>query len=182
MKKRRLMVRIIVVIFQFIGKIILGIKRLKQKCFIYIAKNWDENSLSYIHSPNSIVKATVIYPRAELDHTHKISLMFKHEISYTQLREYFYQLCHNFEQDPTSGYLIELFYKASIYDSDNLDPTIYRMNIDFLNNTIHKFLDEYQLIEEILFDQISFELPQQDSLQIHNSYNFLAELESLSGI
>lgn len=170
------------------GKILGKFRNARRHALLYIARNWDEDIISYFYKSGPIIQAKIIYPGKIHDCTYKLSLMFQENITYTELRSWFYENCHHFGEIPNrdissnSTYIIEVEYSQKLFKPYSDDNSLYKMRIDFANNTIQKQRGEYWLHEEILFNQIDFEVPPEDDDLDDFGDNFLIALEEEAGI
>jgi len=147
---------------------------------IYIAQNCGLELLSKFVDPHPIIYGGVNAGDKHIDITLRLSLMLKYSISYTNLRLWFQK---NYQTLLKQGndYHIEILYNSMIYDCSD-DKTIYKLRIDFTNDRVYKYSDDYWLMEDILFDEISFAPALPSGVDECDGDNLLAELESLSGI
>ena len=145
---------------KLIGKINIKLTCMKNIIFIYCAKN------------------LIMSDDIKIDNTLRLAIMFKNNISYSKLQEWF---THEYPELEKTR-IIEVLYHSTMFETDIHDDSVYKLRIDFNNNTIHKFLNDYWLIEDVVFNDISFNPPIPETHEVYNCENFLEELEELSEI
>ena len=114
--------------------------------------DWDESTLKYLLSDSKIKKAMITTPNRSEDFTHRISWLLSEDISYTDLRKYFYKNCDHYDNLNISGksYEINLVIET--------DKDIYMdITIDITKNIIYKITSVITQ-EPIMFDTIDLNL------------------------